>query len=595
MSSDASNPSDLPGTSSEPTPNSPQPPPESDVMSEQPTDEGQSSAQKRRILIGSQRDPAAYRVKPKRDWTPLEEEAANEEKGKIGPDETPPAALPVEAAVSQPSAPAMAETPAPPVVTPPPMAPLVPASPPVVSRPVASPVAAVAPPAAETLFAEKIDDKDLDDEVDTALPAVDFMPRGGGKKFPPPNIRGQLSPDLEDEFLEALGDTSMDAVMGEADQISKQALLEPESMQTGRIVAVHREDVFVELGGREQGVVPLVQFAAPPEEGQTIQVRVNRFNPAEGLYELSLPHAAAQIGDWSDINEGMLVEAHVTAHNTGGLECEVNHIRGFIPVSQIALYRVENLEDFVGQNFTCVVVEANPERRNLVLSRRAVLERENEEARKVIWETLAIGQVREGVVRKLMDFGAFVDLGGGVDGLLHISQLAWGRVKHPRDVVQEGQVIKVRVDKIDPETRRIGLSYRDLMQSPWTDAANKYPQGSTVHGRATKLMEFGAFVELEPGVEGLVHISELSHKRVFRVSDVVKEGDEVDAVVLSIDPVAKRISLSMKSLVPGEEPAKEPEPETAEPEPEKKPKTPTGPLRGGLGKGSGGDQFGLKW
>lgn len=589
MSSDANSKSE-PVTTPQTTAQDSQSPPENETSTEQQSGEGGSAAQKRRILIGSQRDPAAYRVvKPKRDWTPLED--GEEEKGKKQPAETRSTQTPPAAQAPPPPAAVATASPVPPVVpAPPPVAAPAPTS-------VLPPAPAAAPPppvAAASLFAEEDEIADLDLGVaDTELPAVDFMPRSGGKKFPPPNIRGQLPQDLEDEFQQALGDTSMDAVMGDAEEVSKQALLEPESMHAGRVVAVHRGDVFVELGGREQGVVPLLQFSAPPEPGLSLEVRVNRFKPEEGLYELSLPHAAAQIGDWSDISEGMLVEAHVTAHNTGGLEAEVNHIRGFIPVSQIALYRVENLEDFVGQIFTCVVVEANPERRNLVLSRRAVLEREKEEAKKVLWESLAAGQVREGVVRKLMEFGAFVDLGGGVDGLLHISQLAWGRVKHPSEVVQEGQTIKVRVDKLDPETRRISLSYRDLMQNPWTDASNKYPQGSTIHGRVTKLMEFGAFVELEPGVEGLVHISELSHKRVFRVSDVVKEGDEIDAVVLSIDTTGKRISLSMKNLLPGEEPVKESEPQVEEVA-AKKPKKPTGPLRGGLGR-AGGEQFGLKW
>ena len=430
-------------------------------------------------------------------------------------------------------------------------------------------------------------------EVEGGLPAGDIQPRRGDKKVALPNIRGALSPDLEDEFQQALGDTPMDALLGAADEISKQALLEPESKQTGRVLAVHREDVFVELGGREQGVVPLLQFDNPPQPGETIEVRVHRFNAEEGLYELALPGAAASIGDWSDLAEGMLVEAKVTGHNAGGLEAEVSHIRGFIPISQIALYRVEHLEEFVGQSLPCLVVEANPDRHNLVLSHRAVLEREKEEARKLFWESLEVGQVREGLVRKLMDFGAFIDL-GGADGLLHISQLAWGRVQHPSEVLQEGQTIRVRVDKIDPESRRIGLSYRDLLQSPWIGAEQKYPPLSTVHGKVTKLMDFGAFVELEPGVEGLVHISELAHKRVWRVSEIVKEGDEVDAVVLSIDTDAKRISLSMKGALPPEEPAAaEPDKGAAEPPPPPK-KKPAGPLRGGLGR-STGEQFGLKW
>ena len=154
-----------------------------------------------------------------------------------------------------------------------------------------------------------------------------------------------------------------------------------------------------------------------------------------------------------------------------------------------------------------------------------------------------------------MDFGAFVDI-GGVDGLLHVSQLAWGRVKHPSDVLKEGQTIKVRVEKVDPATGKISLAYRDLLESPWTTAAQKYPPQSVARGTVTKLMDFGAFVELEPGVEGLVHVSELSPKRVWRPADVVKEGEQVEVLVLSVDAEAQRISLSMKALAAPPEPAK---------------------------------------
>lgn len=424
------------------------------------------------------------------------------------------------------------------------------------------------------------------------MPAPAAAARTG--RVPLPDLRADLPPDLQNEFQQALGDVAIDELITSGEALSQQTLLEPESRHSGRVVAVRRDDVFIELGGREQGVVPLRQFPKPPEPGATIEVRVTRFNPEEGIYELALPYSAAEIGDWSQLEEGMLVEARVTGHNTGGLECEVGHVRGFIPVSQIALYRVEDLAQFVGEKFNCVVTEANPERRNLVLSRRAVLEREQQEARQRLWESLEPGQIREGVVRKLMDFGAFVDI-GGVDGLVHISQLGWGRVAHPREVLQEGQRIQVRIQKIDPETKRISLSYRELLRNPWDDVENKYPVNSTIHGKVTKLMEFGAFVELEPGVEGLVHISELSHKRVWRVSDVVKEGDEVDAVVLSVDRQAQRISLSMKNLLPAE-PAQAEKPEDAEPPPAKKPpKKPSQPLRGGLGRSPGGASFGLKW
>jgi small subunit ribosomal protein S1 len=420
------------------------------------------------------------------------------------------------------------------------------------------------------------------------------------KKFPPPSIRDRLSPELEREFQEALGDVSVDALMTGPDTLTGQTSLEPESRHLARVIAVQRDDVFVELGGREQGILSVRLFTEPPQPNASFEVIVTRFNSEDGLYELGLPGMATAVGDWSQLSEGMLVEVRVTGHNTGGLECEVSRIRGFIPISQISLYRVEDLAEYVGQKLTCTVTEANPERRNLVLSRRAVLEREKEEARRTLMESLTPGQICEGVVRRLMDFGAFVDLGSGVDGLVHVSQLGWGRIKHPSEVLQEGQRISVRVDKVSPDTGRISLGYRELVEeNPWTLAEGRYLPNTPHHGRVVKVMEFGAFVELEPGVEGLVHISELGHRRVARVTDVVKEGDEIDVMVLSADAANRRISLSMKHLLPPPEPERPAAAQAApaEPVPPAKPKRqpPAKPLHGGLGRSPGGKSFGLNW
>ena len=502
----------------------------------------------RRILIGSQKDPAAYR--PRRDWAPVEEETAEQENKGAAEQENQTAAAPplapAPAAAATIAPPATIDVPAPPVATPPPEAP-------------AAPVTdVVAEPAAEAALSR--------------YGALDF----------------------EEELSQELDDHDLDALLAGDEALSKQPTLELDSQQMGRVLAVHHDNVFIELGGREQGVLSLRQLAAPPELGTTLQVSVRRFNADDGLYELSLPHTASSVADWGDLSEGMVVEARVTGHNAGGLECEVNHIRGFIPISQVSLYRVENLAEFVDEHFTCLVTEANPERRNLVLSRRAMLEREREESRQQLLATLEPGQVHEGVVRKLMDFGAFVDI-GGVDGLLHVSQLSWARVKHPSDVLQEGQTIKVRINKIDPDTHKISLGYRDMLENPWSQAVAKYPPNSVVHGKVTKLMEFGAFVELEPGIEGLVHISELSPKRVWRVSEVVNADQEVDVLVLSVDAEAQRISLSMRALLKDPEPVKTEEEPAEAPPPPPASKKPSLPLKGGLGASAGGDKFGLKW
>lgn len=425
-------------------------------------------------------------------------------------------------------------------------------------------------------------------------PLVPIAEPPAPRKYPPPNLRGQLSPDLQMEYLEALGDQSLDDIIaGEADEVA--AELEPESRHKGTVVSLHRDDVFVEIGGRWQGAVPLKNFAEPPEPGAVIDVMVSRFDPAEGLYELVLPGAAVEVGDWSEVAEGMVVEARVTGHNKGGLECEVNHLRGFIPASQISMYRVEDLAQFVDQKFPCIVTEANPEKRNLVLSRRAVLEREKAEAKEQLMAALEVGQTREGTVRSLQNFGAFVDL-GGVDGLIHISQLSWDRVKHADEVLQLGQKVKVRIQKIDPQTGKIGLAFRDLSESPWANAARDYPERTAVKGRVTRITDFGAFVRLGPGVEGLVHISELSHKRVFRVTDVLAESQEIDVMVLSVDSEQQRISLSLKALEARPQAAEKEEPEPEEPEtPPPAPKKRTTPLKGGVGGPPTGERFGLKW
>ncbi len=321
----------------------------------------------------------------------------------------------------------------------------------------------------------------------------------------------------------------------------------PDTRVTGRVAKIHREDIFVDLPGRSQGVVSVRQFEEPPVEGAELELVVVKFNADEGLYELSRPHAAVSVGNWEDVEEGQVVDVTVTGSNKGGLECQIAGLKGFIPLGQLSMYRVEHPEDYVGQRLACVVTEANRDRRNLVLSHRAVMEREREEKRGKLLEELEVGQLREGVVRSIKDFGAFVDL-DGADGLIHVSQLSWDRVNHPSEVLEIGQKVKVRVEKFDKDTGKISLTYREVGENPWDKAASKYYVGARVSGVISKLMDFGAFVKLEPGVEGLVHVSELSYNRVWRPSDVVSEGQEVEVKVLSVDAEKQRISLSVKAL-----------------------------------------------
>jgi small subunit ribosomal protein S1 len=277
----------------------------------------------------------------------------------------------------------------------------------------------------------------------------------------------------------------------------------------------------------------------------------------------------------------MIVEARVTATNKGGLSVDVNGIRGFMPLSQVDMYRVEQSEQFVNQRLRCQVTEVKPEERNLVVSRRAVLERERDEQREKFWDGLAVGQMRSGMVRSILPFGAFVDL-GGADGLIPIGELSWTRVNSPEEVVKVGQKVEVKVIKLDRPAHKIGLSLRQTTTSPWDTIEQRVYPGLVVTRKITRLMEFGAFVELEPGIEGLVHVSEISHQRIRKPSAVVQAGQEVNVKVLSIDKENRRVSLSMKQAVAA--PEAEPEPEAAvEEAPVEKPKPRNIKLRGGVG------------
>jgi small subunit ribosomal protein S1 len=412
--------------------------------------------------------------------------------------------------------------------------------------------------------------------------------------FPPPRLQ-RVSEDLQQEIDDALKDLSLEELLqGEAGAgggSSAEITLDERCQAT--VIKIDRDAVFFSLGGAYEGLASLRHFAEPPAPGSSWEVVPVRFLPDDNLYELTIPGAAVDVQDWSDLVEGVVVDARITGHNKGGLDCEVHNIRGFIPISQVSLFRVEDLEPYVGQSLPCVVTEVNPERRNLVLSHRDVLEREKQEAREKLLGELEPGQVREGVVRRLQPFGAFVDL-GGIDGLVHVSQLSWDRIAHPQEVLEEGQRIKVRVEKVDPVTGKISLSYRDLLEHPWDGAEEKFPVGAILDGTVSKIMEFGAFVRVAPGVEGLVHISELAHHRVQRVSQVVREGEGVKVKVLGIDPAAQKMSLSIKAIQ-GAEPEEDEPAEEAGPAQPAAPSAPQKPLKGGLGHRSGGEQFGLKW
>ncbi|HEX6986562.1 MAG TPA: S1 RNA-binding domain-containing protein [Planctomycetaceae bacterium] len=393
----------------------------------------------------------------------------------------------------------------------------------------------------------------------------------------------ELDPEMEAELAAAMAANPLSAMINEKaaaagppQPIDIEAL-QPGTRLQGKVQHVGEETVFVDLGLRSPGMLQTRQFPPekPPEVGQEVEVVVDNVDVGEGSVLVSLPKARRKPGgNWDAVSQGQVVDAMVTKTNKGGLEVTVGSLRGFLPASQVDLGFVENLEAYVGQKLTCVITEVNPQKRNLVLSRRAYLQQERQEKEKELWHTLSVGQSLTGTVKTVKDYGAFVDL-GGVDGFLHVGEISWNRVNHPSDVLKVGDVIQVRILKLDSEAKKIGLGMKQLQQNPWASIDQRYPVGATVSGRVTRTTDFGAFVELEQGVEGLIHISELEHRRVGRVTDVVKEGDTVDAKVLAVDPGRKRISLSLKALKSKPEP--EHAPVAAEPYERKR----KGPLRGG--------------
>lgn len=438
------------------------------------------------------------------------------------------------------------------------------------------------------------------DEEGTRDPLLDAadVPAGPRAKVTPPSRRHPLPPDLEQELESAFAGASMEElVSGAPGAAAVGTEIEVDSNLRGIVVKIHGDNVFFALDGHNEGVASLRQFHDPPQLGMELNVVVSRYHAEDGLYELRVPGSSIDVEDWSDLAEGAIVEARVTGSNVGGLECMVGHIRGFIPASQIEMFRVEHYPEYYEKKLLCVVTEANERRRNLVLSHRALLEREKEEQRTKLLEELQVGDVREGTVTSVRDFGAFVDI-GGLDGLVHISQISWDRIAHPSEVLQAGQKIRVKVEKINRETGKIGLNYRDLLDHPWTNVEARFPVDSLVRGVVTRTAKFGAFVKLAPGIEGLIHISELAHHRVVQVTNVVHEGDEVEVKVLSVDAESQRISLSLKDAHPLPEPEPSgPAEEEAADEPMRKPVVrPSGlPLKGGTSQEAGGDRFGLKW
>ncbi|MCG0278011.1 MAG: bifunctional 4-hydroxy-3-methylbut-2-enyl diphosphate reductase/30S ribosomal protein S1 [Thermanaeromonas sp.] len=330
------------------------------------------------------------------------------------------------------------------------------------------------------------------------------------------------------------------------------------SVISGTVVQVGDNEVLVDVGGKSEGVIPLNElsyrsFNHPSEVvsvGEEIKVMVLRPENEDGHPLLSKKRADRRIA-WDRLeaafSSGEELRGEVVGVVKGGLLVDVG-VRGFVPASLIERGYVEDLNSYVGKTLRLKVIEIDRAKNKLVLSQRAILEEEFEKQRQATWDSLEPGQVRKGIVRRLTNFGAFVDL-GGVDGLLHVSEISWGRVEHPQDVLQEGQEIEVKVLGVDREAGRVSLGRKQLLPNPWDTAAERYPVGSVVQGKVLRIAPFGAFVEVEPGIEGLVHISQLADHRVEKPEEVVSVGQVIPVKVLKVDQEAQRMSLSLRQAL----------------------------------------------
>lgn len=345
----------------------------------------------------------------------------------------------------------------------------------------------------------------------------------------------------------------------------------PNTIVTGKVVQISDDEVLVDVGYKSEGRIPLNELGLKQDQQPSdilkvddeISVWVLTVDDSEGNVILSKRRAEAQEA-WEKLEQikadNETLKAEVSQVVKGGLLIDLG-VRGFIPASHVSRNFVDDLEKYVGQTLELKIIELDRQKNNVVFSHKEVLEEEYQNAKEETFNSLEENTTVKGVVRRITDFGAFVDIGGGVEGLLHVSEMAHSRVKHPADVLTEDEEIKVMILGIDKEKERISLGLKQTLADPWDSIEERYNVGNKVKGVVTRVVDFGAFVKLEDGVEGLVHISQLSHRHVAKTEEVVNPGDEVEVKIISLDPEGRRIGLSIREL--------EPKPETPKPQPKK--------------------------
>jgi len=391
--------------------------------------------------------------------------------------------------------------------------------------------------------------EDIQEEVLDKEPAQD-------QEFPSirdqePAPTGGIPPDIDideedpEKMLEVYDETLRDFEEGE--------------IVKGVVVKIDRDEVMVDVGYKSEGYIPLSEFGTMPDGtpkvkvGDPVDVYLLRKEDQDGLVVLSKEIADQKIV-WDGIAEayerGEVVQGKIVRRIKGGLKVEIGNVKAFLPASQIELRPVQNFDRYIGKTLDMKVIKLSKRRRNIVLSRRVILEEEREARRQATLATLEAGQSREGIVKNITQFGAFIDL-GGVDGLLHKSDMSWGRVNHPSEVVSVGDKVEVMILSVDAEAGKVSLGMKQKTPDPWLSVEEKYPVASTVSGKVVNIVDYGAFVELEPGVEGLIHVSEMSWtRRVPHPSKILRKGDVIQARVLDVDPTKQKISLGIKQLQP---------------------------------------------
>jgi small subunit ribosomal protein S1 len=362
------------------------------------------------------------------------------------------------------------------------------------------------------------------------------------RPIPAPGLR--VRPDLYDEdYSEDEYDAMLSMYEGTMSQIVEGEIVK------SKVLRVTDSAVILDVGFKSEGSVPLDEFKDRPEPGDEVEVFLEHLEDQEGAVVLSKKKADF-MRVWEKIKQAhetdQPVQGTLVKKIKGGVVVNLMGVDAFLPGSQIALRRVPNIDELLGQSYEFKIIKLNKRRRNIVVSRRVILENERAHKREHLMKELSVGQVRKGIVKNITDFGAFIDL-GGVDGLLHITDMSYGRVSHPTEMVGIGREVEVKILDIDWQRERISLGMKQLQPYPWQKVAERYPVGTRVQGKVVSITNYGAFVELEPGIEGLVHISEMSWTRNVRhPSKIVSIGETIEAVVLKVDESEEKISLGMK-------------------------------------------------